>query len=100
MQALIPSHKYSLANMDGTQPEQVLTFIRKEPQDGKFVTVEDGTTNEEVLVVLIDRIKGLNEKAPCRENAICLTHLETALLWLEKRTRDRLARGVEGTPKA
>ena len=84
--------------MDGS-PEQVLTFIRKEPRDGVFATVEDGTTNEEVLKVLIDRIQALNAKAACRENATCLTHLETALLWLEKRTRDRMARGVEGTPK-
>lgn len=99
MQILVPAHKYELSSMDGTAP-QVLTFIRKEQQDGKFVTVEDGTTNEEVLAAVIDRIKGLNEKAPCRENSICLTHLETALLWLEKRTRDRHARGVEGTPKA
>ena len=34
------------------------------------------------------------------ENAIALTHLEDALMWLQKRTRDRLARGVEGTLKA
>lgn len=100
MQVLIPAHKYSLANMDGGRPEQVLTFIRKEPRDGKFVTVEDGTTNEEVLAVLIDRIKGLNEKAPCRENDNCLVALELALAWLNKRTRDRLDRGVEGTPEA
>lgn len=33
----------------------------------------------------------------CRENAIALTHLETALLWLNKRTADREAREVEGT---
>lgn len=98
MTPIIPGHKYSLANMDGS-PEQVLTFIRKEPRDGVFATVEDGTTNEEVLKVLIDRIQALNAKAACRENATCLTHLETALLWLEKRTRDRMARGVEGTPK-
>lgn len=35
----------------------------------------------------------------CRENAVALTHLETALLWLEKRTADREAREVEGTHK-
>lgn len=33
----------------------------------------------------------------CRENAIAITKLEEALLWLNKRTRDREARGVEGT---
>lgn len=33
----------------------------------------------------------------CRENAIALTKLDEALLWLDKRTRDREARAVEGT---
>lgn len=36
-------------------------------------------------------------KFACRENAIALTHLEEALMWLEKRTADREAREVEGT---
>lgn len=31
------------------------------------------------------------------DNAQALHHLEQALFWLQKRTRDRLARGVEGT---
>ena len=38
----------------------------------------------------------LNGKFPCRENSIVITHLETALLWLEKRTNDRIKRNVEG----
>lgn len=38
----------------------------------------------------------LQNSFPCRENAIVITHLETALLWLNKRTEDRKARGVEG----
>ena len=46
--------------------------------------------------VLIDRMNSMQAKFPCRENAIVTTHLETALLWLEKRTADRKARGVEG----
>jgi hypothetical protein len=33
----------------------------------------------------------------CRENAVALTHLETALLWLGKRAADREDRGVLGT---
>ena len=60
-------------------------------------TVNDGTTNEEVIRVLVDRINYLQSKFGCRENAIAITHLETALLWLEKRTADRKARNVEGT---
>lgn len=66
------------------------------PEPGTMVTINNGTTNEEVLAVLIDRLQFLNGKFPCRENSIVLTHLETALLWLNKRTADRMARGVEG----
>lgn len=38
-----------------------------------------------------------NGKFACRENAIAITKLEEALLWLNKRTMDREARQVEGT---
>jgi hypothetical protein len=33
----------------------------------------------------------------CRENAIALTHIEEALMWLQRRTVARIKRGVEGT---
>lgn len=36
----------------------------------------------------------------CRENAIAITKLEEALLWLNKRTQDRERRQVEGTHTA
>jgi len=62
---------------------------RKEP-NGAFV--------ETVISAVIQRLQFFQEsKLNCRENAIALTHLETALLWLEKRTHDREKRGVEGT---
>ncbi len=62
---------------------------RKEP-NGAFV--------EGVVQAAIGRIQ-FYQASPfaCRENAIALTHLETALLWLNKRTQDREERGVEGT---
>ena len=98
MTTLIPGHRYTLDSFEGTAP-QTLQFIQKEMRDGQLVTIADGTTNEEVLTVLIDRLGVLNAKFPCRENSIVMTHLETALLWLNKRTADRKARGVEGQHK-
>jgi hypothetical protein len=58
----------------------------------------NGITQEALLAVVIDRLRGF-QSGPyaCRENAIALTHCEDALMWLQKRTRDRMARGVEGT---
>lgn len=63
---------------------------------GVLFTVSDGTTNEDVLEMLIDRMKYLQSKFPCRENAIVITKLEESLMWLNKRTEDRSARNVEG----
>jgi len=61
----------------------------KEP-NGAFV--------EDVMEICAERIRFYQKgKFMCRENAIALTRLETAILWLKKRTRDREARGVEGT---
>jgi hypothetical protein len=42
-------------------------------------------------------LEGLNKNFPCRENAVAITKLDEALMWLEKRTKDRVARTVEGT---
>lgn len=44
-------------------------------------------------------IEGLNAKFPCRENALVVTKLDEALLWLQKRKNDRQKRGVEGYNK-
>lgn len=100
MKTLTAGHKYELENFEAKdQPGQVIQFIEKTPvTEGspELRTVNDGTTNEEVLRVLIDRMNSMQAKFPCRENAIVTTHLETGLLWLEKRTADRKARGVEG----
>lgn len=96
-------HRYELENFEKKdETGQVIQFIEKMPSvvdKTQLMTVKDGTTNEEVLAMLIDRMQGLQEKFPCRENAIATTYLEEALMWLEKRTANRKARGVEGTHK-
>jgi hypothetical protein len=116
MKALTPGHRYELDDFENAG-RQVLQFIHKEPeplapdphpgpgrvpwgQNLNLRTVSDGTTNEEVLRMLIDRMQFLQSKFPCRENALVITKLEESLMWLEKRTADRVARGVEGQQKA
>lgn len=62
---------------------------RSEP-NGAFV--------EGVILAAIERLQFFQESQfKCRENAIAITKLEEALLWLGKRTADREARAVEGT---
>ncbi len=101
MKVIVEGHTYELAHHESEVAYQHLQFINKVKQeDGSLVTVADGTTNEEVLRVLIDRMKYLQARMSCRENAIVITKLEESLMWLEKRTADRNARGVEGAEKA
>jgi len=58
----------------------------------------NGIMDEDLIKIVIDRMQGFQSgKFACRENALALTKLEEALMWLEKRTSDREARGVEGT---
>lgn len=44
-------------------------------------------------------IEGLNKNFPCRENAMVITKLDEALMWLNKRKQDRINRNVEGENK-
>ena len=58
----------------------------------------NGISNEALLAVVADRLRCFQDSQfKCRENALALTKIEEAMMWLHKRTRDRMARGVEGT---
>lgn len=58
----------------------------------------NGLTQEVLLAIVIDRLRSF-QRGPyaCRENALALTKIEEAQHWLLARTRDRMAKGVEGT---
>jgi len=58
----------------------------------------NGVTQEALLAIVIDRLRSF-QAGPysCRDNAIALTKCEEALMWLQRRTRERIKRGVEGT---
>lgn len=96
------NHDYLLVLDKGGDPEvtAAMPSLHIKFQNGPVKSPEDfnGFTNEALLAVLIDRMRGF-QSGPfaCRENACALTHMEEAMMWLQKRTRDRIARGVEGT---
>lgn len=49
------------------------------------------------LLALIGKIyEGLNSNFPSRDNAMTITKIDEALMWQDKRTKDREDRGVEG----
>ena len=58
----------------------------------------NGVMNEDLIAIVIDRMRGFQSgDFACRDNAIALTKLEEALMWLRNRTNEREDRGVEGT---
>ena len=69
-------------------------------QDG--IVGEDGQNGaflEDVIEAARQRLRFFqaNDKTRCRENAVALTHLETALAWLDLRTRNRTVQSVENS---
>lgn len=58
----------------------------------------NGVCNEDLIAMVICRLEHFQKSEfSCRENALAITKLEEALLWLRKRTMGRENRKVEGT---
>jgi len=67
----------------------------------------NGISNEALLAIVEHRLQCFqSSEFACRENAVALTKLQEAIaliklqeamMWLQKRTLDRMRRGVEGT---
>lgn len=92
-----PKNTYQLADFEEGVPAQEISFFEKN-SDGSVKN--HGTTLEEILRVSIERLQDLNGRFPCRENSVAITKMQEALMWLNERTRERKARGVEGEHKA
>lgn len=82
-------------------------YVRNDKNSLSF-TIQNGPIKEngkngcqvvDVIAVAKHILEKLNQQFPCRENAITLTKLDEALMWQEKRTKDRVARSVEGLSK-
>lgn len=60
----------------------------------------NGISNEALLAIVEDRLKRFQSgEYACRENQHALDRVQEAMMWLHHRTRERVARGVEGTHK-
>jgi len=100
MEIIKVGHSYGLKDFESGEHIQEIHFIYKKPvADGstEMVTVNPGTTNEEVLEVLLDRMEHLNKKFPDKWNYQAILHMRLALEALETRTAERKKRNVEGT---
>lgn len=87
------NHIYCV-HMEGTEDSQTIQFQNGPIQEAGV----NGISGEALLAIVEDRLKAF-QAGPyaCRENALALTHLQESMHWMHHRTRERVARGVEGT---
>ena len=74
---------------------QYIQFVKVEA-DG---TITPGLQSEQLILILLDRTKKLNEIYPSEENARMVVALEDFLVAAEDRVKDRIDRGVMGKLK-
>lgn len=89
------NHHYTIRT--AAEPVTILGEVKFQNGPIKETGV-NGVMNEDLIAIVIDRMRGFQSgEYNCRDNALALTKLEEALMWLRNRTNEREARGVEGT---
>lgn len=102
------NHLYWIGGFD-TETNSACPFKRRygAPSDHTTILFQNGAigevgvngiTHEALLAILIDRLESF-QTGPYKSNynADALYHLQAALYVLHRRTRDRMAQGIEGT---
>lgn len=87
-----PCYEYEVVRSGSEVPICTIRF-----QEGSPTSEESnpGVLDVDLLEIVRDRlIRFQSNDLKSREGAIALTHIEEALLWLNKRTTDRIQRGV------
>lgn len=95
-------HQYNIAGLpideNGMGLFQAIIKFQKGPR--KEPDSQHGVLDTDLLEIVRDRLKAF-QSGPfaCRENACALTHIEEALMWMNRRVEDRIERGVLGKNK-
>lgn len=87
-------HKYLI--QDAETKGGVVVIFQEGPRNEKGS--HPGILNCDLLEIVRDRLKCFQAgDYACRENACALTHIEEALMWMNRRVEDRAERNVLGT---
>lgn len=93
-------HEYNVyrAGDDVNGDGEPLIVIQFQMGPRKLENSQHGVIDADLLEIVRDRLKAF-QSGPfaCRENACALTHIEEALMWMNRRVEDRIARNVLGT---
>jgi hypothetical protein len=88
-------HDYEIARIDDGTWIAKIEFQKGARNDENS---RHGVLDTDLLEIVRDRLAAFQKgDFATRENAIALTHVEEALLWMAKRADDRAERGVLGT---
>lgn len=83
---------------EGDAPELEIATIQFQRGARKDPTARHGIIDSDLLEIVRDRLKHFQQgDYATRENAIALTHIEEALMWMNRRVEDRIERSVLGT---
>lgn len=90
-------HLFRVYSLQQPYGSEVLTEVHFQEGPIKEHGV-NGVCNEDLIAMVICRLEHFQKSEfSSRDNAMAITKLEEALLWLRKRTIGRENRGVEGT---
>lgn len=90
MKCLEPGHVYEVANVDGPGVQHIV-FVRRRDARGELLDARrmPGILSQELLRVLIDRVRFLNDEDPCVEDVEIIHHLRGCLRLFEARAARR-----------
>lgn len=92
-------HEYVIRTNDSEEPIE-LARIKFQKGARQESGSEVGVIDSDLLEIVRDRLKLFQEgEFECTENAMALVHIETAIMWLDRRVEDRIKRDVIGTHK-
>lgn len=85
-------------NTDNGNCAKLTTSIQFQKGARKDPDARHGVLDNDLLEIVRDRLRCFQAgEFACRENALALTHIEEALLWMNKSAEDRAERNVLGT---
>lgn len=93
-------HTYQITfeHVDSDKTLKLMDFIKFQRGPRNDPSAQPGVLDCDLLEIVRDRLSSFQQgEFACRENACALTHIEEALMWMNKRVEDRAERNVLGT---
>lgn len=89
-------HEYLIT--EASEPRAVYSCIKFQNGARKLQDSIHGVLDTDLLEIVRHRLQCFQKgDFATRENAIALTHIEEALMWMNRRVEDRIERNVLGT---